>query len=344
MKEEKKVTTSKKTNTTKKQGTKTSSAKKTTTVKKNTTTKNNSAKKTTPVKKATPTKTTTAKKSTSTKTTSTKKNTTTKSSIKPVSKPVEKKVKVNYEPRETKIQENIEFPEYKFNSENVTKEVIFSDSEKENINEVVEYLKENKENEKEKDLVRSTVKRNAIIVLVVLMAAIILLTIGYTIKTNKKPKDSALETLNSNVYEKILENTKERDERLNNKKDNEEETENPKNEEKPEDYSNIRTISLEEFEEKVLNHESMVILISSSTCYYCNQYEPIVNEELTIQDKNIYRFNVRAITKEEADILQSYYNFKITPTLFYVNENGIVTDELVGYQGKEVFSEWMSNK
>lgn len=328
MKEEKKVTTKK--NTTKKQGVKNSSTKKTSTTKKNT-----AAKKTTVSKK-----TTTTKKSTTTKTNPAKKSTTTKSNVQKKTKPVEKEVKVNFEPRETKVQENVEFPENKFSQEELKdtqKTIIFTVPEKENINEVVKELKENKENEKvEKELIRSTAKKNAIIVIAVLMVAIVALTVGYIIKDNKKDSIKPA-TLNNNVYDKIIENSKERDERLKNKKDDEQQ-------EVIEDYSNIRTITLEEFEEKVLNHESMVVLISKTTCYYCNIYEPIINEELNIQEKNIYRINVQNMKKDEVKILMEYYTFNLTPTIFYVDENGIVADELIGIQEKDVFSEWMSNK
>ena len=191
-------------------------------------------------------------------------------------------------------------------------------------------------------MVRSIAKRNAIIIVAVIMVAIVALTVSYLVKENKKNKNEGVTpaTLNNNVYDKIIQNSKERDERLNNKKDEE-------SEEKPVeqlDYSNIRTITLEDFEEKVLQHEKMVILISKSTCYYCNLYEPIINEELNVQEKNIYRINVEIMKREEVTVLMEYYTFEMTPTLFYIDENGVVTDELVGFRDKETFSEWMKNK
>lgn len=334
MNEEKKVTnnqkpkanTKKNTNTTKKQGTKQNNNKKKTVSKKTSPTGKNA--KVNQVKKEITVKTPAPKKT----------------------KPVEEKVKVNYEPREVKVQNNVEFPENKYSNDgvkdarDVKNTIIFTAAEKENIDQVVRELREDKKQNEttEKDVVRSSFKKNAIIIIAVLMVAIALLTVGYVVKDAKKGKKEELEasTLNSNIYEKIVQNSKERDDRLENNKDdgNNEETE------KPVDYSNIRTITLEEFEEKVLAHEKMVILISKSTCYYCGIYEPIVNEELSAQEKNIYRINIQTMKKEEIDVLRGYYTFNTTPTLFYVDENGVVTDELVGSKPKETFAEWMQNK
>lgn len=328
MNEDKKVTTTKKgkTNQQRKQGIKTGNKKKV------------------PAKKGTPVKKNNNKGNQVKKVDTSKQNTASKT------KQVEKKVEINYEPRDTKIQDNVEFPENKYsndgvkNAHDVQNTIIFTTSQKENIDEVVKELKEDKkQNETAKEeLRRSTAKRNAIIIIVVIMIAIVILTIGYLVKDNKKEKNvSPTQSSNlNNVYDKIVENSKERDDRLNNKEDNE-------NEDEPEeeaDFSNIRTIKLEEFEEKVLQHEKMVVLISKSTCYYCNMYEPLINEVLNIEEKNIYRINVENMKKDEVAVLMGYYKFDTTPTLFYVDENGDVTDQLVGFRDKEVFSEWMKDK
>lgn len=333
MNEEKKVTnnqkpkanTKKNTNTTKKQGTKSNNNKKKTVNKKVTTGKN-------------------------TKVNQTKKESTVKTPAPKKTQPLEEKVKINYEPREVKVQDNVEFPENKYSNDgvkdarDVKNTIIFTAAEKENLDQVVRELREDKKQNEtiEKDVVRSSFKKNAIIIIAVLMIAIVLLTVGYVVKDAKKGKKEELEaaTLNSNIYEKIVQNSKERDDRLQNNKDNG----NNEETEKPVDYSNIRTITLEEFEEKVLAHEKMVVLISKSTCYYCGIYEPIVNEELSAQEKSIYRINVQNMKKEEVAVLMGYYKFDTTPTLFYVDENGVVTDELVGSKPKETFAEWMQNK
>ena len=337
MNEEKKVTNNKKgkTKQTKKQGNKTGSN------------KNVTNKKNHPAKKGTP-----AKKNTNSKVNQVKKVNTNKQATTPAPKNKTdlKKVEVNYEPRDIKVQDNVEFPENKYsndgvkNTRDVQNTIIFTSSQKENIDEVVKELKEDKKQHEsvEKEMVRSIAKRNAIIIGAVIMVAIVALTVSYLVKENKKNKNEGVTpaTLNNNVYDKIIQNSKERDERLNNKKDEEPE-------EKPVeqlDYSNIRTITLEDFEEKVLQHEKMVILISKSTCYYCNLYEPIINEELNVQEKNIYRINVEIMKREEVAVLMEYYTFEMTPTLFYIDENGVVTDELVGFRDKEAFSEWMKNK
>ena len=60
---------------------------------------------------------------------------------------------------------------------------------------------------------------------------------------------------------------------------------------KIEEYKNLTTISLGDFEKKILAKEDMTVLITSTTCYYCAQYEPIVNEVYGELNEKIYRIN-----------------------------------------------------
>ena len=310
------------------------------------------------VKKSSASKGTNVKKTSSTKKNTSKavenkKNETKAKSTKAVSKSTKK---VNLEPKETKVQKNVEFPENKFshveldNSKKIEKTIIFTKNEKENIEEVVKELKQEKKSEpKEKKIVGNVNKMNAIKIISVLMVVIVCFTIGYVIKLQNENKLEQKQrenldknsTLNSNIYDKIVQNSKDRDDKIGTTKpaDNEDNNNQPEIE-----YSNIKTITLDEFEGKILLHESMTVLISSTTCYYCITYEPIVNEELNNQEKNVYRLNISTMDTEEIKTLKSYYGFTKTPTLFHVREDGVVDEELVGTRGIEELSEWLKNK
>ena len=78
----------------------------------------------------------------------------------------------------------------------------------------------------------------------------------------------------------------------------------------------IETISLQDFERKVLAKEDMNVIVSSSTCYYCLAFEPIVHEVLTELGKKVYRINTYVLNDEDLKTFRSYYPYTTTPTIF----------------------------
>ena len=104
-------------------------------------------------------------------------------------------------------------------------------------------------------------------------------------------------------------------------------------------YSTIETISLQDFERKVLAKEDMNVIVSSSTCYYCLAFEPIVHEVLTELGKKVYRINTYALNDEDLKTFRSYYPYTTTPTIF-TTKDGNIKNELVGARNKEKFMEW----
>lgn len=327
MAEETKKTTTKKTNTTAKK--KNTNNKKTTTTKKvnnqknkANNNKNNSNKKQqkpTPKKKAQPKSVVKKEEPKETKVTEAVEKT--------------KKVEKVIEPKEEKVVEKeIEKAVEKETEESVLeKTLIFDGSENKNLAEVVEKLEEDHVILDDKVIKRSKAKK---IIVNILIALIFVTIIGTTIYViyHEKEQERNSQTLNSNIFDKVS-----------NKYGSASDikTEN-KNEKDPgtEDFENIETITLGQFEKNILDKKDMTVIVTSTTCYYSMEYEPIVDEVYKDLNQVIYRINVTSLTTEEVKRFRTYYAFEETPTIFQI-KNGVVSKELVGKQSKEDLVNWL---
>lgn len=211
--------------------------------------------------------------------------------------------------------------------------LIFDGRENKNLTEVVEKLENENVVLEDKVIKRSKVKKVIIIILTALIAAVIAATTIYVVYGEMKKAENN-QTLNSNIYRKVANNYKTiSDIKESQKSDAEDSIEEIK-------YSNIKTLTLADFERKVLEKEDMVILISSTTCYHCITFEPTINEVLVEQNKNIYRINITAFTKEEDARFRTYYAYTIAPTIFTVKD-GFASAEITGTISKEELSNWI---
>ncbi len=272
-------------------------------------------------KKKTTTKTTTAKKGTTKKTTTKKpaaKKTTTpkRTPKKEVEKVVEKPV-VEVEKEETKEAK-------------LEKTIIFNPKENKNLKEVVEKLDEENVVVEDKVIKRSKVKRVLIVIIAILMVIVFAAATAYVI-SQKKTDLKNNQTVDSDVYQKVLANN------VKEKKDDVEFVE-PNDE----DYENIVTINLAQFESKVLDQEEMTVLVASSTCYGCISFEPVIDEVFKANDKKIYRLDIQRMSEEEVTRFRTYYAFHVTPTLFVI-KNGVVTADTgrTGTMRKADLEQWV---
>lgn len=318
----------KKTNTTKK----VNNTKKTSTTKKRTTQNN---------KKKTVTKNTKQVKKTTKKVEAKKvapKKAVKKQQPKKVEEPKIKKIELETapvveEPIVTKEIEKIIEVETDNNEEDTFLErtLIFDGRENQNLAEVVEKLEAENVVLEDKVIKRSKGKKIAVIILTALIFITIALTIGYIICSEIERVTNS-QTLNSNIYDKVS-----------NKYDSVTDIDTEKKTDSElvnEDYENIVDISLGQFEKKILEKEDMVVIVTSTTCYYSVEYEPIVDEVFKEMDKKIYRVNITSLSSEENDRFRTYYAYKKTPTIFTI-KNGIVKKDLVGQNTKSDLKKWL---
>ena len=287
-----------------------------------TNTKSNSSK-TTQVKKTTQTKTT-PNKTQSKKNTQTKVNTSKKSN-----KVAPKNTNTNKPKKVQPKKEVVKKVEHKQPEVDLEKTLIFDGRQNQNLAEVVEKLEEENVVLEDKIIKRSKAKKIIIIILTILIALVIASTTYYVIN-NELAKAEANQTLNSNIYKKVVKNYR----TIGNIKESSGTSEDDI------EYDNIKTITLSEFEKKVFEKEDMTILIASTTCYHCITFEPTISEVFKAQDKTVYRINITALSDEEIERFRTYYAFEITPTIFKI-ENGIAVSEITGSISAEDLTTWV---
>ena len=293
---------------------KATSAKKTSSTTKKSTTKKTP--KTSASKKATTTKTTPKK--TTTKKATTKKATTTKKVAPKKIEPTKEEVK-----KEAKTVETIK-------EEALEKTIIFNSQQKRNLKEVVDKLDEETVVVDDKVIKRSIVRKYLIIIIAVAMVLVAAASIAYIASQQKTARHSN-ETTGSNIYEKAKAKKIEPVE----KADEEVETE--------EKYEHIITIDLKKFETKAANKDEMIVLVASSSCGSCIQFEPDVEKVFAELNKNIYRIDIKSMTEEEINTFREYYAFTITPTIFVVKDGVVVADTArTGRMQPEELKEWLN--
>lgn len=328
MAEDKKKKNTTKTTTTKK----TNNSKKTTTTKKTNNQNKKQVKKTTTATKQQPKKQ--VKKATP------KKQPTKKVAPKKVEEPKVEKVELEVteeieQPIVTKeIEKVIEVETETTEEESILeKTLIFDGRENQNLAEVVQKLEEENVVLEDKIIKRSKGKKIAIIVLTALIFVVILSTIVYIIHC-ETVRIKGNQTLNSDIYNKVsnyygnindIDTEKKTDSALTN-----------------EDYKNIEDLTLGQFEKKILEKEDMIVLVSSTTCFYCIEYEPIVNDVFKELDEKIYRINIIGLSDEEDARFRTYYAYKKAPTIFTIKK-GVVKNELVGKKDKKELLDWVNH-
>lgn len=303
MAEEKKKSTTKK--TTKKETVKKAPAKKTTT------TKTKSAAKP-ETKKAAP-------KKVETKKVEVKETTPKKEKIKVVEEKEIKRPKTKVEPKvEKKLTKE----------EQLERTMIFDGEQKRNLKEVVEKLEKENVVLKDKVVKRSKVNKVIVIILVLLIAAVMATTAIYLGRNIKEKMDAekTIPTLNTDIYNKVTSYREELNEVEEEKEESAEKTV-------------IKEITLKQFENKIIKKENINVLVSSNTCYFCIQFEPIVEETLKDSGKTIYKVDIAKMSEEEVKQFREYYAFTITPTIFTVKD-GIVTAEKLGSMDADTLTAW----
>ncbi|MGN1337210.1 MAG: thioredoxin family protein [Candidatus Coprovivens sp.] len=307
--------------------------------KKNTTKKITS--KSTTVKKTTSkstSKTATKKSTTSKKNTSSAKKTTTKTPAKKTAtkktatKKTEPKKTIKKEEvkeiKETKEVKPIEEKVKEEKQQELEKTIIIDGTDKKNLEEVVNHLEDENIILKNKVIKRSKIKKYSIIVLAI---TIVVVAIGCAIYFINNIADKKIESsINSNILEKI----QQREDSSDKKSDSDNGiTTN-------EYYENIKSISLTEFEDKIRNGEDINVMIFSSTCLACAEYEPIMQPILAENDKLIYKIDILKLSETEREILLDYYHFNLTPSIFTVRD-GYIKADLVGKKDSKTFETWV---
>lgn len=275
-----------------------------------------------------------ATKTTQTKKVANKKTTTKKS---PVKKTTPKKTTASKKAAPKKIEkiEKVEKVEevkpVETKEEKLEKTIIFDGKQSKNLREVVEKLEEENVVVEDKVIKRSKVRKYLIIIVAIGMVLVAAASLAYITSQRRTDKRNN-QTTGSNIHEKAKEH------KIEPVEDTEKEMADIK-----ESYEHIVTINLAQFETKALNRDDMIVLVASSSCSSCIQYEPDIEKAFTELDKKIYRIDIKSMTDDEIKIFRSYYAFTVTPTIFIVKDGVVVADTArTGRMTKEDLVNWVN--
>ena len=106
-------------------------------------------------------------------------------------------------------------------------------------------------------------------------------------------------------------------------------------------------ISFNELMKKLDNKENFLLLIGAKSCTACQSFEPTINKVIKDYKLDIKYIDVDKISDSESDTLLSYFRFRGTPLIVFV-ENGEEKDShkrIVGNQRyKKVVEKLKENK
>ena len=238
--------------------------------------------------------------------------------------------KENIQPKKMPAPEPIKLER---EEEKLEKTMIFDGTQRKNLKEVVDKLEEENVVLKDKVVKRKQINKIIIYVLVVLIVATL---VGTTIAVRKElKKNNALsvsvdnERLNPDDYQTVSTDDIEEGQTI---KDNPVEIK----------YSNLETITIDQFGVKVAEGEHMLVLISSETCSFSITAEPVYNKVLLSEKKKMYRLDITLMNAEETTKLRDFYPFTATPTVIAVKDGSVVS-EVEGKLSEEEFRSWVKN-
>ncbi len=213
------------------------------------------------------------------------------------------------------------------------KTMIFDGSQRKNLEEVVNKIGEDKVVLKDKVIKRRPINKYIIWALSALIVITLIGSLGAIKKEQKRIKQNtepaSFERLNAEDY-KQTDGSEIRNTARDTHKDTDVEIK----------YSNLKTITIDEFAVKIAEGEKMLVMISSETCSFSILAETDYNRVLSEEKRLMYRLDITAMTDEENSRLRNIYPYTATPTVLAVKDGSIVS-EVEGTQTESEFRNWV---
>ncbi len=100
-------------------------------------------------------------------------------------------------------------------------------------------------------------------------------------------------------------------------------------------YTTYTEVSLSEFQTKLDNKDSFVIVMGSATCSACAEYKVTMEEVIKDKQVEIFYIDLNKLSQEEHAKVYSKYVIKSTPTTIFI-QDGVETstyNRIVGTAG-----------
>ncbi len=102
------------------------------------------------------------------------------------------------------------------------------------------------------------------------------------------------------------------------------------------DYKYLKEISLDEYNKKIKNKESFILVVTQTSCIHCVKYKPILNDTLKQYNITGYEIDLQKMDEDERDTAISTLGVNSTPnTLFFIDGKEQKEYRLGGEKTKE---------
>lgn len=99
-------------------------------------------------------------------------------------------------------------------------------------------------------------------------------------------------------------------------------------------YKETIEITYDEYNEKIKNEETFIILLWQTGCAHCESYEPKLNKIIKKYNLEIYSLNLKNLDEKEKAIIKNKTFMSGTPTTVFI-KNGKYISKIIGNQETE---------
>jgi thioredoxin-related protein len=81
-------------------------------------------------------------------------------------------------------------------------------------------------------------------------------------------------------------------------------------------------------------HKNIIVLVESENCRWCKKLKHRTLSDETVE-KRLEKFVTVKVMREDAFAMSELPEVKGVPTIFFMNENKVISDEILGYVDAE---------
>ena len=101
-------------------------------------------------------------------------------------------------------------------------------------------------------------------------------------------------------------------------------------------------LTYEEYETKIKNKDSFVLLMWQTGCSHCISFEPTLNKIISYYNLEIYSINLKNVTDDEYSKIENKTFISGTPTTVVFKDGVTQTKKLIGDKDTESVLEFLS--
>ena len=101
-------------------------------------------------------------------------------------------------------------------------------------------------------------------------------------------------------------------------------------------------LTYDEYEAKIKNKDSFVLLMWQTGCSHCISFEPTLNKIITYYNLEIYSINLKNVSEEQYSKIENKTFITGTPTTVVFKDGITQTKKLVGDRDTEAVLEFLS--